>query len=128
MIKTLAMVFGVVFLAVGILGFVPGVTNDDDLLLGIFKVGVLHNIVHIASGVVALLAAIKADYAKLYFRVFGVVYAVVAVVGLVQSDTVLGLIPINTADNVLHVVLAVAILAIGFGLPDDSAKPSTTSA
>jgi hypothetical protein len=131
MLKTLSMVFGVVFLAVGILGFVPGITSEtggDKFLLGIFQVGVLHNIVHIASGAAALLAASGASYAKVYFRVFGTVYAVVAVVGLVQSDTILGLMPINLADNILHVVLALALLAIGFGLPEETNKPTAAKA
>lgn len=120
MIKKLSLVFGIVFLAIGILGFVPGVTNDQDMLLGIFKVGVLHNLVHILSGVAALIAAKSEDYAQLYFRVFGSVYALVAIIGFIQGNTVLGLFDINMADNWLHTVLAVAILGIGFGVPKSS--------
>src|SRR5678815_1114241 len=114
MLKTLSMVFGIVFLAVGILGFVPGVTNDKDMLLGIFQVGTIHNAVHILSGLAALIAAKSEDYAQLYFRIFGSVYALVTIVGFVQKDTVLGLFDINMADNWLHLGLAVAILGIGF--------------
>lgn len=124
MLKTLSTVFGAVFLLVGVLGFVPGVTTDEGLLLGIFQVSPLHNMIHILSGVAALLAAKTEDYAQLYFRVFGAVYAVVALVGLVQGDTVLGLIDVNMADNLLHVVLAVALLGVGFGVPKSSA-PAT---
>lgn len=126
-LKNFSIVFGVVFLAIGILGFVPGITNDQDKLLGIFQVSVLHNIIHILSGAAALLAAKSEDYAQLYFRIFGAVYAIVAVVGLIQKDTVLGVIdPINMADNILHVVLAVVILGIGFGIPKSSG-PKTVS-
>lgn len=121
MIKTLSLVFGIVFLAIGLLGFVPGVTDDNGMLLGIFQVSALHNVIHILSGVAALLAASRSDYARLYFRVFGTVYAIVALVGWVQGTTVLGLIDVNLADNILHTVLAAAILAIGFALPDDAA-------
>lgn len=117
MLKNLSILFGVVFLAVGVLGFVPGITTDDNLLLGIFQVSALHNAIHILSGIAAIVAAKSEDYAQLYFRIFGAVYAVVAIVGIVQSDTVLGLIDVNLADNLLHVVLAVAILGIGFGIP-----------
>ena len=118
MLKKLSVLFGIVFLTIGLLGFVPGITTDEGLLLGIFKVDAIHNMIHILSGVAALVAGTRSeDYAQLYFRVFGVVYAVVALVGLMQSDTVLGLIDINAADNVLHIVLAVAILGIGFGVP-----------
>ncbi|MBU2051471.1 MAG: DUF4383 domain-containing protein [Gammaproteobacteria bacterium] len=111
------MAFGVVFLLIGVLGFVPGITVDADngnkLLLGIFEVNAVHNLVHLASGVVALLAATSARYARLYFQVFGVVYGLVTVLGFMMSP-VLGLIPVNLADNLLHVVIAVAALYLGF--------------
>ena len=125
MIKQLSVVFGVVFLLVGVLGFVPGVTTEDGLLLGIFQVSALHNVIHLLSGAAALLAAKSEDYAQLYFRIFGAVYAVVALVGWVQGTTVLGLIEVNVADNVLHTVLAVAILGVGFGVPKSSAPVKT---
>lgn len=119
MIKKLAMVFGAVFLAIGILGFVPGITTEDGLLLGIFQVSPLHNVIHILSGIAALVAMSSASYSRLWFRVFGVVYAIVAIVGWAQGTTVLGLIDVNVADNILHTVLALAILGVGFALPDD---------
>jgi hypothetical protein len=114
-LKNFSLLFGVLFLVIGVLGFVPGVTNDENLLLGIFQVSALHNIIHILSGVAALVAASAETHSQLYFRVFGVVYALVATIGWIQSDTVLGLIDVNTADNLLHTCLAVAILGIGFG-------------
>lgn len=117
MIKQLSLVFGIVFLLIGVLGFVPGVTTSDNLLLGIFAVGVIHNIIHLLSGAAAVLASRDESYAQLYFRIFGAVYAVVAIVGWIQGTTVLGIIPVNTADNILHTVLAVAILGVGFGVP-----------
>ena len=117
MIKKLAIVFGVVFVAIGVLGFIPGVTTADGKLLGIFQVSTLHNIIHLLSGIAALIAASDAVYSRLYFRVFGVVYALVAIIGWLQGNTVLGLIDVNFADNILHTVLAIAISAIGYGLP-----------
>ena len=119
MIKKLSLLFGIVFVAVGILGFIPGVTDDQDMLLGIFKVGAVHNLVHLLSGLAALIAAKEEDYAQLYFRVFGSVYLLVTIVGFIQGDTVLGLFSINMADNWLHAVLSVAILGIGFGVPKE---------
>lgn len=125
MLKQLAVIVGVVFLLVGVLGFVPGVTNDQDLLLGIFLVGTLQNLIHIVGGIAAFISSKTEDYAQLYFRIFGVVYAVVALAGIVQGDTVLGLFDVNAAENILHVVLAIAFLAIGFGLPK-SGQTNTT--
>lgn len=120
MLKKAALLFGVVFVVIGLLGFVPALAPKDSsgmpLLLGVFMVGALHNIIHLASGVLALASTKSEKYAKLYFQVFGVVYAVVTVVGFVQKDTVLGLFPINLADNFLHLVIALASLALGFAV------------
>src|SRR2546428_14082414 len=85
MAKTLGMLFGVVFLAVGILGFVPGVTSDVNampMLLGIFHVNTAHNLVHIVSGAIFLFAAMSgAGAGRLWFQIFGVIYGIVAVLG-----------------------------------------------
>ena len=117
--KTVAYVFGAVFTAVGILGFVPALTPNGNLL-GLFHVGTLHNIIHLASGLVALgLASMGGAYAKKYLIGFGAVYGLVAVVGLVQGHTVLGLIDVNAADNILHIVLALALVGSGLVLPAD---------
>lgn len=116
MIQKLAWTFAGIFLAIGILGFVPGVTTGGHLL-GIFQVDTLHNIIHLVSGLVFAWAALSAEsMGRMVFKVFGGIYAIVAVVGLVQGDTVLGLFATNGADHLLHVVLAVVILYIGFGM------------
>lgn len=127
MFRKLAILFGIVFIAVGVLGFVPALAprQSDGMryLLGLFMVGTVHNLIHLLSGAAALAgAAVSEKYAKLYFQGFGVVYGLVTVVGFIQGNTVLGIIPVNAADNFLHLVLSVAILAIGFGL-----KASTPS-
>jgi hypothetical protein len=127
MIKNLALYFGIVLTAVGVLGFVPGVTSDG-LLLGIFQVDMLHNIIHLATGIVGILVGTSmASYASLYFKVFGIVYGLVTVVGFVQGDTVLGLIMVNMADNILHVAIAAVALYIGFGMKSASAMSSSSS-
>ena len=114
MIRKIAWVFALVFLLVGALGFVPGVT-EDGMLLGIFEVDMVHNLVHLATGLVAALVALASDkYSRLFFQVFGVVYAAVAVIGFVQGDTVLGLIHANMADHILHVAIAAVSLYVGF--------------
>src|SRR6476646_6430645 len=116
MAKTMAVLFGVVFLVVGILGFVPAVTKDQ-MLLGIFHVNTAHNAVHLLSGVVALICGMAGIGAsRLYFKIFGLVYAAVAVLGFLNpGDTMLlGLISNNTADTWLHVAIAAVSLIIGF--------------
>lgn len=116
----LAKVFGIVFLAVGILGFVPGITTDG-YLLGIFHVDAMHNIVHLLSGIVALIVAFKSDAAaRMYFRVFGIIYLLVTILGFMNGSSVLGLIGVNMADNILHLVISVAALWIGFGMKSGS--------
>jgi hypothetical protein len=126
MLTTLANVFGVVLLLVGILGFIPGITTSDQMLLGIFHVNALHNIVHLVSGAAGLWAAKSGmKSAKMYFQVFGVIYALVAVLGFVYGDeAILGLVTNNTADTWLHVVIAVVSLYLGFGKKEDMATPA----
>lgn len=127
LLKAAAVIFGIVFLLVGILGFVPGAAPHQ-MLLGIFHVNAAHNVVHLLSGGIALacgLAGVAAS--RLYFRIFGIVYGLVAVLGFVQGDTLLlGLISNNRADAWLHVAIAIASLLLGFGVRD-KAEPVFTS-
>ena len=123
--QKLARVFGYVFVAVGVLGFVPGVTTADGQLLGIFQVDTTQNIVHLLSGVLALVAASGAGTnARLYFQVFGAVYALVTVLGFL-SGSVLGM-ATNGADNVLHLVIAAAALYVGFGKKESAGGAQAT--
>lgn len=117
MLKKLSLLFGAIFILVGILGFVPGITDNQDMLFGVFKVGAVYNLAHLLSGVIAFLVAKSEDRAQLYFRTLGGMYVLIALVGWAQGDTVFGLIAVNVADNLLHTVLGAAILGIGFGVP-----------
>ena len=116
MIKTAALLFGIVFLLIGILGFVPGVAPDETLFK-IFHVNAAHNIVHIASGIIFLIAAMAgAGASRAWFQIFGVIYAIVAVSGfVVGTGNTLWVVSNNPADTWLHVVLAVVMLFLGFG-------------
>lgn len=117
MVKTMAVLFGVVLLVVGVLGFVPAVTKNE-MLLGIFHVNTVHNIVHLASGAVALFCGMAGvGAARNYFRIFGVVYGAVAVLGLMhmgEHTNLLGLISNNDADTYLHIGIAAVSLILGF--------------
>ena len=117
--KTAAVVIGLVFVAVGIVGFFP---NPLVSPTGLFAVNTAHNLVHLISGVVLLAGAYSALGASLALKVIGVVYALVAILGLVTDGTMLlGLIAVNHADHWLHVALAAVILAAGFLLDDEVA-------
>jgi hypothetical protein len=126
--KTAAIVLGVVFLLVGILGFVPAAAPQH-MLLGIFHVNAAHNVVHLLSGAVALACGFTGVHAsRLYFRVFGVVYGLVAVLGFVQGETMLlGLVSNNQADTWLHVGIAVVSLVLGFAPAGAAKSPDATA-
>ena len=117
MVKSAAILFGVVFLLIGILGYVPATTPANGMLLRIFHVNTAHNIVHLASGVVFLLCGIAgAGPSQTFFKIFGIIYGLVAVLGFYYGDNaLLGIVANNTADTWLHVVLAVVMLSLGFG-------------
>ncbi len=116
MTKTLALLFGAVFVLVGILGFIPAVSPNEHLL-GIFHVNAAHNAVHLLSGIVAITCGLASERAAtLFFRIFGVVYGLVAVLGLIGGDwPILGIISNNMADVGLHIAIAAVSLMIGFG-------------
>ena len=120
--QTLALVFGVVFLLAGVAGFIPAITtNYDELdfagsdsdaeLLGLFQVSILHNIVHALFGIAGLALARAWDSASTYLLGSGVIYAVLFIYGLfVGGNDDANFIPMNGADDVLHLVLAIALL------------------
>ena len=120
--KLYARIFGVVALLIGILGFVPGLSSgyaSSGYLLGIFAINPLHNVIHILTGLIGIFAGYYAAgaYARMYALVFGVVYALVTILGftpLVMDGSLLGLIPINMADNVLHIVISASALLVYF--------------
>jgi hypothetical protein len=87
----------------------------------LFAVNTAHNLVHIVSGLVLLAGAYTTLGSALGLKIIGVIYGLVAVLGLIAGPgMLLGLIHINAADNWLHVLLAIVILAAGFLLPDEA--------
>jgi hypothetical protein len=113
--KRAAQIVGVLFLIAGIAGFIPDLCPNG-MLFGIFAVNGMHNIVHIASGILALAMAFGTEgTARNYFRIVGVVYALVTILGFVAGrDGVLMGMAMNMADNALHLSFAVAFLYLGF--------------
>ena len=127
-VQKAARLVGIVFLLVGILGFIPGITthyssmsfmshHSAAKLLGLFQVSILHNLVHLLFGVVGLLAARTASGARKYLIVGGVIYLVLFVYGLiVGQNSMANFVPVNTADDILHLVLGLGMIGLGVAL------------
>jgi hypothetical protein len=124
-VRTAALVVAVVFLLVGVLGFIPGITTDyssmafaghhsDAKLLGIFEVSVLHNIVHLLFGLVGLAMARTAPQARLFLIGGGAIYLVLWIYGLaVSQNSGANFVPLNPSDDWLHLVLGLGMIALG---------------
>ncbi|HEY6578707.1 MAG TPA: DUF4383 domain-containing protein [Rhizomicrobium sp.] len=123
--KNAALVIGIVFLIVGVLGFIPNPVVGPT---GYFVANATHDWVHIVSGIVLLLGAFASAGSfgpGLALRFVGAVYALIAVVGfLMPADMMFGMVAMNAADRWLHVVLAIVILYSGFGL-SPATRPAT---
>ncbi len=129
MAKKSALVIGIVFLLVGILGFIPG--NGIVGSGALFEANALHNVIHLIFGVILVWVAVKsADKAATALKVTGVIYLILAIVGFIQGSTILGIVPVNGADNWLHLVLGIVIGALGFagkgGSSDASPAPMSS--
>jgi uncharacterized protein DUF4383 len=131
-----AVVVGAIFLLVGALGFVPGVTARSDTLtfaghrseaalFGVFAVSGLHNAVHLLFGVLGPALSSTFNGARAYLVGGGVVYAALGVYGiLVYRDSSANVLPVNTADNWLHLGLAVVMVGSGLILGRTSRRGS----
>jgi hypothetical protein len=124
-VQTAARAVGIVFLAVGVLGFIPGITTHySDMtfaghhsgaqLLGLFQVSVLHNIVHLLFGVAGLYLARTASGARNYLIGGGAIYLVLWLYGLVVGqNSGANFVPVDTADDWLHFLLGIGMIGLG---------------
>ena len=134
--KTLALVFALVFLVIGVAGFVPALSPanaDGQMLLGIFQINTMQSVIHLLTAVAAFVAFLGGSYyASSYFKVFGIVYAAVALWGIpgfmgTFNDVLFGLIHVNLATVLLHVAIAVAALYAGFVLKADDSHQAVNA-
>jgi hypothetical protein len=143
LIRKLAMATGVIFVLVGILGFVPGITQDLDelkfagdssnaLLLGLFEVSWLHNIVHLLYGVAGIAMSRKSSTARTYLLVGGAVYLVLWVYGLIvvggenpDGSSAANFVPFNDADNWLHLGLGILMILMGMAGRRETGRTTT---
>ncbi|SRR5690606_8616927 len=125
LVSIFAAVVGVVFLIVGALGFIPGITTNYDqmqfaghesgaMLFGVFQVSILHNLVHLLFGVIGLALARTVSGATVFLVGGGIVYLLLWLYGLaVGHESTANFIPLNNADNWLHLFLGVGMIALG---------------
>lgn len=131
-----ALAFGAVFLLIGILGFIPGITtNYDDMqfagyeasakLLGIFEVSILHNVVHILIGLVGLVLA-KTDVGAVRYLIYGgAAYIALSIYGnVIDLGEDINFLPLNHADNWLHLVVGIVMGFLGFVLRPKGVRPA----
>ena len=138
-LQTAAVLTGVVFLLVGILGFIPGITsnyndlkfaghNSDAQLLGIFDTSILHNIVHLLFGIAGIALSRTWEGARTFLIGGGLIYLVLFVYGAIfHAEKGSNWIPVNWADNILHVALGVAMLAAGTMLGKEFVRRDTAA-
>ncbi|WP_067248269.1 DUF4383 domain-containing protein [Microbacterium resistens] len=119
--RLIAVVFGAVYVLVGLLGFavtggVSFLATEGGLLLGIFMVNPLHNVAHILIGAALLVAGlVSVRAAKAVNIVVGAAYLLLGIVGFFLAGTAANVLALNTFDHVLHLASAVLLLAVGLG-------------
>ncbi len=136
-VRAFALVYGIVFLLVGVCGFIPAfltqpeghadhavhVNAFEGYLFGLFHVNILHSLVHVLFGVMGLAMSRRFDSARLYARIVAISYGVLAVMGLIPGlNTLFGLVPLHGNDVWLHLLLAAAAAYFGWAAAPDEAR------
>lgn len=134
-VQNVARLAGVVFLVVGVVGFIPGITtnlydglefagdNGNAKVIGLFEVSVLHNLVHGLFGLAGLALAKTASGARTYLIGGGAIYVLLAVIQAIGAGD---WVPLVGADLWLHLALGVGMIGLGYGLTRDRSAPVTT--
>ena len=133
--RIVALAIGIVMVLIGIIGFFIPAENSTGVqaLFGIFDVDLVHNLIHLVTGLLGIAAAFT-GWSRTFNRTFGVIYIVLGLIGLIpalyfpsgsfgtDSGLFLGLTHINAGDHILHLVVGLAAAAVGFGIRDDGAS------
>ena len=133
--QVFALVIGATLTVAGIAGFFYNAnfgTGDDtprDAVLGILDVNGWHNVVHIASGAIGLLVTRSYTGSRAYALGLGAIYLVVALLGFLagDGDEIFNLIPVNSEDNFLHLLIGIAGIGAGLATPARERYPATAS-
>ena len=141
MIRTFALILGIIYLLVGIAGFIPGlVQHHPDLppiavdslygrLLGLFPVNVLHSIVHLLIGLWGLLSSRSLGASRLYGKGLAIIFGLLTILGLIPGlNTVFGLVPLFGHDVWLHALTAIVAAYFGFVAPATEGRRVPASA
>jgi len=136
--RIVALVIGIVFTIVGIIGFFYTPTMTPNAIFGLFGVDLVHNLVHLVIGILGIVAAYT-GWSRRYNQIFGIIYLLLGIAGLIPGlyfvtaghNRLLGLTYINDADNVLHLVVGIVQIAVGFfvherNIGNDPYRPTPT--
>ncbi len=139
MIRKFALIFGIIYLLVGIMGFIPGINDHQHTdmppiaidsfygrLLGLFPVNLMHNIVHLGVGAWGILGSKSVGGARLFARGIAIIYGLLTIMGLIPGlNTLFGIAPIFGHDVWLHALSALVAGYFGFVARESDAAPTT---
>lgn len=113
--RSLAILFGTLFIILGVLGFIPSLM-EHGLLFGVFRLNFEHNAAHLILGTLGVFSGLSSIfYSRIYFILAGILYGFLAILGFMgKQEMLLQMIAVNTADNYLHTATALLFLIIGF--------------
>lgn len=139
MVKKFALIFGIAYALIGILGFIPGLVTVPEMpadmvgdmshgrLLGLFPVNAIHNLVHLAVGIWGIVAAKSFSASVLYARANAIIFALLMILGLIPAtNTLFGLVPLYGNDIWLHLINTVLAGYFGFGGPSREVHPTAS--
>jgi len=112
LLRGMALIFAIFFILLGLLGFIPPITPNH-LLFNFFTIGLLFNLFYLVTGLIALSASTSVVYTRLYFKLFGVIYAGMAIWGFAMNGN-LAIAHVTLADSFFHLLAAIIALYLGF--------------